>query len=203
MIHRAVDFIIGAFMDKTLFAIIIPQIVALLIVGLNFLFNHLNKNREFEHNEHLKKLELEQREKERKFKVEEKMIEKSIETHLEAFNRLVRIFGVVNQYYTADGTLQIPGENRKEIFDLLEELDDWRRSKGFFLEKTIRQQIGFVANLAQRAMNPRFKPVHPKMDIWEQLYRTIKGLIEALEIILKEYNPLYDLNIKLPKIENP
>jgi hypothetical protein len=190
-------------MDKELLLVIIPQIVALLIVGLNFLFNYLSKNKEFKHNEYLKKLELEQREKERKFKIEEKMIEKSIETHLEAFNRLVRIFGIVNQYYTADGTLEIQAENRKEIFDLLKELDDWRRSKGFFLEKTIRQQIGFVASLAQRAMSPGFKPVHPKMDIWEQLYRTIKGLIEALEIILKEYNPLYDLNIKLPEIEPP
>lgn len=190
-------------MDKTLLGIIIGSCATLLGVALTSLFNYLIKRKELTHNEYLKEIELRDREKERKFKVEEKMIEKSIETHLEAFNRLVRIFGVVNQYYTADGTLEIPAENRKEIFDLLEELDDWRRSKGFFLEKTIRQQIGFVANLAQRVMNPRFKPVHPKMDIWEQLYRTIKGLIGALEIILKEYNPLYDLNIKLPKIENP
>jgi hypothetical protein len=96
-------------MDKTLLTVIIPQVVALLIVGLTFLFDHLNKNREFKHNEHLKKLELEQMEKERKFKVEEKMIEKSIDTHMELFSLVQRVFGLVNSYYAADGTL-VPEE---------------------------------------------------------------------------------------------
>ena len=188
-------------MDKTFFVIIIPQIVALLIVGLTFLFNHLNKNREFKHNEHWKKLELEQREKERKFKVEEKMIERSIEAHIEAFGRVIEIFGIVNWFYGANGTLKMPEEREKHLRNLFRQLQEWNNSKGLFLEKTIQKQIGFVTNIAPLALagSPRTKK--EKLDIWTQLYRTIEGLLKALEMVFKEYNPLYDMNIKLPEIE--
>jgi|GEM_PF-5523382 len=189
-------------MDKTILGILIGSFTTLLGVALSSLFNHLTKRKELRHNEYLKELELKDRAKERKFKVEEKMIEKSIEAHMEAFSQLVKIFGLVNEYYSADGALYFPSEEkRKELFDLLIKLDSWRSSKGFFLEKNIRERIGLVVRLAERALRPGTKPDHPKMDIWRQLWSTIQGLIGALETILKEYNPLYDLNIKFPELE--
>jgi hypothetical protein len=199
MIYLVLHFIIGAFMDKEILLVIIAQIVALLIVGLNFLFNYLSKNKEFKHNEHLKKLELEQREKERKFKIEEKMIERSLEAHMEAFSQLVKIFDLVNEYYTGKGTLDMPTAKSEELFKLIAALDEWRSSKGFFLEKTIHKQIGLVAHLVTLSLKPSTIS-HPSLDPWHQSYRTIKGLLSALDNIFKQYNPLYDLNIKLPEI---
>jgi hypothetical protein len=201
MICRVVHFILGVFMDKTLLPIIIPQGVALLIVFLNFLFNHLNKNKEFKHNEHLKKLELEQREKERKFKVEEKMIEKSIEAHMEAFDQIINIFRLVNRSYAGEGTLVMSNEEEKNLSELFTKLNEWQRTKGFFLEKTIREQIGRVVDLGGRALGSPSKTHKPKMDILYQLWTATNGLVDALETILKEYNPLYDLNIKLRQFE--
>lgn len=200
MIHRIVDFIMGAFMDEKFFAILIPNIVALLIVGLNFLFNYWNKNREFEHSKDLKKLEIEQREKERKFRVGEKMIDKGIDAHMEAYTRVQQIFGFVNEYYSAEGTLVPPDDQkRKELGDLLVELNDWKNRKGFFLDKTVKQQIDSVVASGIMALGPGRRVELPR-DIWEEMWRAINGLRDALETISKEYNPLYDLNVKLRKL---
>ena len=189
-------------MNNTILGIIIGSLTTLLGVGLSSLFNYLTKRKELRHNEYLKELELKDREKERKFKVEEKMIERSIKAHTEAFSQLVRIFELVNEYYTGEGTLEMPTEKSEELSKLIVALDDWRSSKGFFLEKTIRQQIGLVAHLVTLSLRSSTMR-HPILDPWHQTYRTIKGLLDALENISKQYNPLYDLNIKLPEIEIP
>jgi hypothetical protein len=189
-------------MDKTLLPIIIPQGVALLIVFLNFLFNYLNKNKEFKHNEHLKKLELEQREKERKFKVEEKMIEKSIEAHKGAWSRVLRMNGFVNQYVGAAEDREIPESVRDKFYDLVVEVRDWNDSEGLFMEKRVRRQLDYVVVLALQELRPGRKPYHPNMDIFSEMTRAIQGLRKALETIMNRYNPLYDLDIELPEIES-
>ena len=189
-------------MDKTFYVIIIPQIVALLIVGLTFLFNHLNKNREFKHNEHLKKLELEQREKERKFIVGEKMIEKGIDAHTEAYTRVQQIFRFVNEYYSAEGTLVPPDEEKREqLKELLLELGKWGNAKGFFLDKTVKKQLESIVTLGILALRSPERAIPRNRDIWAEMWRAVHGLRDALEAISKEYNPLYDLGIKLPEIE--
>lgn len=79
---------------------------------------------------------------------------------------------------------------------------DWNRSIGLFLEKEIHKQIHLAGNIGYRALRQNLKPPPPKLDPWNQFYRTIQGLKTTLEQILKEYNPLYDLNVKFPKIED-
>lgn len=148
----------------------------------------------------LKKLELKDRERERKFKVEEKMIERSIEAHMEAFDQIRKIFRLVNRNYAGEGTLVMSKEEEKELSELFTKLNEWR-TKGFFLEKTIRKQIDRVIDLGGRALESPSKTHKPKMDILHQLWTTTNGLVDAFEIILKEYNPLYDLNIKLREFE--
>jgi hypothetical protein len=132
------------------------------------------------------------------------MIERSIDAHMELFNRANRVFAFIDSYYTADGTLALPDEEKSnELHGLLVELHKWTNSKGFFLDKTIKKQIGLVIGLGERARKPGAKVVSPKMDVGEQMWRAMNGLREALETIMKEYNPLYDLNIKLPEIDTP
>ena len=188
-------------MDKTILGILIGSFTTLLGVALSSLFNHLTKRKELRHNEYLKELELKDRAKERKFKVEEKMIERSVEAHIEAFGRVIEIFGIVNWFYRANGTLKMPEEREKHLRNLFRQLQEWNNSKGLFLEKTIHEQIGFVTNIAPLALagSPRTKK--EKLDIWTQLDRAIEGLLKALEMVFKEYNPLYDMNIKLPEIQ--
>ncbi|MGB8658415.1 MAG: hypothetical protein WCE90_11645 [Candidatus Zixiibacteriota bacterium] len=155
----------------------------------------------FAGNYFLKRLELKDREKERKFKVEEKMIERSIEAHMEALDQITKIFSLVNRIYAGDGTLVMSNEEEKELSEFFRKLNEWLRTKGFFLEKTIREQIGRVIDLGGRALGSPSQTHKPKMDILYQLWTTTHGLVDALETILKEYNPLYDLNIKLREFE--
>ena len=190
-------------MDKTLFVIIIPQIVALLIVGLTFLFNHLNKNRELKHDEHLKKLELEQREKERKFIVEQKMIEKSIEAHQNAWGLVLRLLGLVDEYLGIGKDRPIPDCAQRELYKLLKELGDFNLSEGFFLEKRIRQQIEGITLVLIHKLTPGEKPDLSGTAISKEILKTAEWLLTALEAILKEYNPLYDLGIELPGLDAP
>jgi hypothetical protein len=195
-----VDFFIGGFMDKTLLGIFIGSGTTLLGVGLTSLFNYLTKRKELKHNEHLKELDLKDREKERKFKVEEKMIEKSIEAHMEAYNRLDRVFDYVNSFYTADGRLVMPDEKRTELYDMLLEFGDWKSSNGFLLERKVCDQLGTAVGLARRVLKNGAKLSLPQMDIWKETWKAVHELRTALESISKEYNPLYDLNIKPPEI---
>jgi len=138
--------------------------------------------------------------KELKFRIEEKMIERSIEAHMEAFDQIRKIFRLVERNYAGEGTLVMSNEEEKELSELFTKFNEWR-TKGFFLEKTIRKQIDRVIDLGGRALGSPSKTHKPKMDILYQLWTTTNGLIDALETVLKEYNPLYDLNIKLREFE--
>lgn len=108
-------FLLGVYMDKTILGILIGSLTTLVGVGLTSFFNYKTKMRELKHNEHLKELELKDREKERKFKIEEKMIEKSIQAHVEAYGKIMAIFELVNRYYTAETGLLISPTKKKRM----------------------------------------------------------------------------------------
>jgi hypothetical protein len=190
-------------MDKTLVGIIIGSCATLLGVALTSLFNYLIKRKELKHNEYLKEIELRDREKERKFKVEEKMIEKSIEAHKGAWSRVLRMNGFVNQYVGGGEDRQVPEDVWDKFYQLLVEVRDWNDSEGLFMEKRVRRQLDLVVVLGLQELRPGKKPYHPDMDIFMQMTRAITVLRNALETIMKEYNPLYDLDIELPEIKTP
>jgi hypothetical protein len=167
---------------------------------LSSLFNYLTKRKELRHNEYLKDLELKDKERERKFKIEEKMIDKSIDAHIEAFSQIIRIFGLVKAYYKEKSLIMTP-EKKKELWGLISSLHAWRCNKGFLLEKTLREQIGEVVKVGGDIEKAETDYKDFNNELWEILWETTQRLIGALEAIQKEYNPLYDLNIKLPEIE--
>ena len=173
--------------------------VTLVAVWLKSYFESRNKKIELEHDKSLKELELRDREKERKFKVEEKIIEKSIEMHIQAHIKMMEIFLIVNQYYVSSGILVIPDGEKERFKTLLSGLQSWMNLNKLFLNKKISERMSEVIYWASMALSRNIEPP-PRADIWKNTYETIKGIQNALEAIFKEYNPFYDLDVKIPKL---
>jgi len=193
----AVLFLLGVFMDKTILGILIGSFTTLLGVALSSLFNHLTKRKELRHNEYLKELELKDRAKERKFKVEEKMIEKSIEAHKNAWGLVLQLLGLIDEWVEVGEDQPIPPLLQNELHSLLGQLRDFNLQEGFFLEKRIRQQIEGITLLVIHKVTPGREPELSGTLISKEIIKTTEWLRVALEAILKEYNPLYDLGTEL------
>jgi hypothetical protein len=187
-------------MDATLLGIIIPQVVALLIVGLTFLFNYLNKTREFEHNEQLKKVEVEQREKERRFRVEEKMIDRAFDALAEGWH-LWNQTGIRLKVYEEAGKGGLErgqGDAHRDVESILISMDQWFPRSEFFLPRRVRNSCREMHQLLLHdfiGVIPREIPA----TTLQKLNEAGKNLGAALESILEEYHPFYNTGSVRPE----
>lgn len=146
----------------------------------------------------LKKLELKDREKERKFKIEEKMIERSIGSLIELFNFLGPMDILFLKFQTADKKhADIEGWRQKrqeKIMQALEETEKWFAVNGFYLPKEITDKCRhFFYEVAHEFAG--VIPHEMNEEVWIKLHQRIIQIKTAVEEIMKEYNPFYNIKI--------
>jgi hypothetical protein len=175
-------------MDKTLVGIIIGSCATLLGVALTSLFNYL-----------IKTIELRDREKERKFKIEEKMIERSISSLIELFIRLGQMNILFLEFQISDkkhaDIEEWRQEEQKKIAQALKETEKWFAVNGFHLPKEITDECKHLFDEVAHEF-AEVIPYEMNEEVWKKLHQRIIQIKTAVEEIMKEYNPFYNMKIR-------